>query len=257
MSGPTPLSAGAGGEPEGDQAFRRFLTEVARRQLADWLPGGPGVVLDISCDCPALLGVLVAADHVVVHAEPHAAAAQLRRGGAGAAAGRVLPVRADTQMLGWLADESVDLVVAEGGTLTHALAVEVTLEDVHRVLRPGGRLLASVDSLVAGLSRLADLGRWAELADVPAADVVLIPAADGGATRCFWPEELHSVLSAAGFEVEWMRPRTVLAEETVTRALLQDPTRLASLVQTELALGVRRQGESIGAQIVTSARRPA
>jgi hypothetical protein len=109
---------------------------------------------------------------------------------------------------------------------------------------------------VAGLANLAEAGRWAELADVPAADVVLIPGNAGRVTRCFWPEELAGILTSAGFDVDWIRPRSVLAEETVMRALQQDPDRLDSLVSTELALEVRRQGESIGGQLVASARRP-
>jgi hypothetical protein len=155
----------------------------------------------------------------------------------------------------WVGDRTIDAVVAEGGSLSEALAAELSLDDLHRVLRPGGRLLLCVDSLVAGLARLADQGRWAELADVPAADVVLIPGPDGSVTRCFWPEELHSMLTASGFAVEWIRPRSVLAVETVTRALQLDPQQLDSLVTTELALAVRRQGESIGGQLVASAVR--
>jgi hypothetical protein len=62
-------------------------------------------------------------------------------------------------------------------------------------------------------------------------------------------------LSAAGFDVEWIRPRTVLAEQTVVGALRVDPTQLPSMVATELALAVRRQGESVGPHLVASARR--
>jgi hypothetical protein len=165
-------------------------------------------------------------------------------------------VRADRLALDWLPVESVDAIVAEGGTLSAALAAEITVEQLFRLLRPGGRLLASVDSLVSGLGRLADAGRWAELADVPAADVVLVPEAEGRVTRCFWPEELHGMLTGAGFTVDWIRPRTVLAEETVTRALEQDRARLDALVTTELALELQRQGESVGRELVASARRP-
>ena len=122
------------------------------------------------------------------------------------------------------------------------------------MLRPAGRLLIAVDSLVAGLARLADQGRWAELADLPGADVVLVPDGDT-ITRCFWPEELHAMLADAGFDVEWVRPRTVLAEEAVSRALLVDPDQLGMLVTAELALARRREGEAIGSRIVASARR--
>jgi hypothetical protein len=188
--------------------------------------------------------------HTVIHADPLATRPRL-----GAAEDRLLTIRADGRRLDWLAPGSVDAVVAEGGMLSEALAAELTIEDLHRVLRPGGRMLLCVESLVSGLSRLADQGSWAELADVPAADVVLVPSPDGRVARCFWPEELHGMLNDAGFDVEWVRPRTVLAEQTVARALRVDPGQLGSLVTTELALERHRQGESIGAQLVASAVR--
>jgi SAM-dependent methyltransferase len=172
-----------------------------------------------------------------------------------AAGGRLHPVVADPRRLDWVREGGFDAVVAEGSVLSGALATEVTLDDVHAALRPGGRLLLAVDSLLAGLSELAEQGRWAELTDVPAADVVLIPREDGRVTRCFWPEELQNILETAGFDVEWVRPRTVLAEETVTRALEAEPQRLAELVATELRLAMEREGETLGGSLVASAVR--
>ncbi len=91
-------------------------------------------------------------------------------------------------------EASFDAVIAEGGALSDCLAAEDTLHDIARVLRPGGRLLASADSLVLGLAGLAEQHRWPELADAPAADVVLVPDPDARLTRftrCFSPEELR------------------------------------------------------------------
>ena len=171
--------------------------------------------------------------------------------------GRVLPVLADSRSLTWLAERSVDLVLAESRVLSMCLAAEVTVEQLAGVLRPGGRLLLTVDSLGLGLARLADQGRWAELADVPSADVVLVPDDDGSITRCFWPEELHALLGAAGLEVDWVRPRSVLSHATVERALEQGGrTALRTLVDTEVALAQERQGEATGLHLVASARRP-
>jgi hypothetical protein len=236
-----------------DMLYERFLDEVAYQQLAEWLPAEPCTILDISQHCARLLGLMVDRGHTVVHADPGRRLDILPSPEQGP--GRLLTVHADARLVDWIGDATVDTVVAEGGSLSQALAAELSLEDLHRVLRPGGRLLLCVDSLVAGLSRLADQGRWAELADVPAADVVLVTAPDGSVSRCFWPEELHGMLQASNFDIEWIRPRTVLAEETVTRALMLDTHRLQSLVTTELALAVRRQGESIGGQLVASAVR--
>ena len=242
-----------------DVLFDQFLAEVARAQLDAWLPAEPSLVLDLSLKCARHVGLMVSRGHTVVHADaavarPDITGPELLSPPSG---GRLVSVRADARRLDWLADGSVDALVAEGGMLSEALATEVTLDDIRRVLRPGGRLLMCVDSLVSGLSRLADQGCWAELADVPAADVVLVPDDDGHVSRCFWPEELHGMLTDAGFEVEWIRPRTVLAQQTVVRALRFDQTRMASLVATELGLAHSRQGESIGARLVASAVRQA
>lgn len=232
----------------------RFLGEVALRQLADWLPDQPLSILDLSRHSPRLVAHMVARGHTVLHAEPHPSPPDIVPSGA-EGVGRLLTVDADPRLPEWLGDATVDAVVAEGASLSTALVTEVTLAELHRVLRPGGGLLLCVDSLVSGLSRLADQGRWAELADVPAADVVLIPEPDGTFSRCFWPEELHDMLVAAGFAVDWIRPRTVLSGDTVARALALDPQQLDSLVTTELALAVRRQGESVGGRLVASARK--
>ena len=237
--------------PAPEDVLDRFRVEVTRQQLADWLPSRPQLLLDLSPSCPRLLDLMVERGHTVVHAVPTPERLDIQT----ERPGRLHRLRADGRSLEWVTDSSVDGVVAEGGSLSTAPAAELTLEHVFRVLRPGGRLLLSVDSLVSGLARLADQGRWAELADVPSADVVLVPDGDG-VTRCFWPEELHTMLTDAGFEVEWIRPRTVLADETVSHALVADPGKLLSLVSLELSLARRREGEAIGNRLVASARRP-
>jgi len=255
VSSPLVLPTPPDGPDADDVLFEQFLAEVARAQLDAWLPAQPSLVLDLSLRCVRHVGLMVSRGHTVIHADSTAARPDISGPDllAPASGGRLGTVRADARRLDWLADGSVDALVAEGGVLSESLATEVTLDDIHRVLRPGGRLLMCVDSLVSGLSRLADQGCWAELADVPAADVVLVPDDEGHVSRCFWPEELHGMLTDAGFEVEWIRPRTVLTEPTVVRALRFDPTRMASLVSTELGLSHSRQGESIGARLVASA----
>jgi len=257
VSSPVVLPTSRDAADDGDALFGHFLAEVARAQLDDWLPDEPSLVLDLSLQCARHVGLMVSRGHTVVHADLQAARPDISGPDLVApdGGGRLLTVRADASRLDWLADGTVDAVVAEGGALSESLATEVTLDDLRRVLRPGGQLLMCVDSLVSGLSRLADQGCWAELADVPAADVVLVPSDDGHVSRCFWPEELHGMLTESGFDVEWIRPRTVLAEQTVVRALRFDRARMASLVSSELGLSRSRQGESIGARLLASAVR--
>jgi SAM-dependent methyltransferase len=250
LRGAAPPAEAAGTPvPPPESAYWRFYDEVAAAQLADWLPGGSSRVLDVS-GRRTFAAQLVAAGHHVVHVLDEVDHLPAPRG-----RGRLLPLVADTRSLDWLQDSSVDCVLAESQALSMCLAAEIALERLARALRPGGRLLLVVESLTLGLARLAEQGRWAELADVPAADVVLVPAKDGTLTRCFWPEELHRLLNDAGLAVEWVRPRTVLSPATVERAREQGgDAALRTLVTTELDLA--REREASGLHLVASARRP-
>lgn len=233
--------------PPPDSPYWLFYDEVAAAQLAQWLPEAPARVLDVSGD-QRFAGQMALAGHQVVHVKAAAAPAPA------APPGRVLTVVADTRSLDWLQPACVDLVLAESQALSLCLATEVTVEQLVRVLRPGGRLLLVVESLMLGLARLAEQGRWAELADAPAADVVLVRSDEGALTRCFWPEDLAALLTAAGLDVEWVRSRTVLSPATVERALSQGGSAaLRRLVQTEVALAEDREGQSTGMYLVASA----
>lgn len=246
-------------QTDDETLIRRFLDEVASAQLDEWLPARPSRILDLSPQSAHLVALMVSRGHHVVHAESRGGdpdAVRPRIAAPQGALARLATVCGEVRQLDWLADACLDAVVAECGMLSDALAAELTVEDLFRVLRPGGRLLLCVDSLVSGLARLADLGRWAELADVPAADVVLVEEADGRVSRCFWPEELSGMLHSAGFTLEWIRPRTVMSQQTIVNALRGHPGQLSSLVTTEVALSRRRQGESVGAQLIASAMRP-
>jgi SAM-dependent methyltransferase len=170
----------------------------------------------------------------------------------------------DVRSLDWFRSERLDAVVAEGSVLSSCLATEATVEQAARLLKPGGRLLLSVDSLLYGLARLAEQHRWPELADTNAGDVVLVPSgdsADGDAerpaalTRCFGPEELRDLVEAAGFTVDWVRPRTVLPPDVVDHAVQNDPAVLPELVTSELTLAAEREGESLGNYLALSATR--
>lgn len=248
-SGGVASSLGTAPVPPPDAGYWRFYDEVAQAQVAQWLPTTPARLLDLSGGS-RFAAQVAGGGHQVVHALNGSHAA-------GPPPQRVHRVVADTRSLDWLADEAVDLVLAESRALSMCLATEVTVEQLVRVLRPGGRLLLAVESLMLGLARLAEQGRWAELADAPSADVVLVPADDGTLTRCFWPEELQSLLVDAGLEVDWVRPRTVLSPATVERALSQGgAAALRTLVTTEVALAREREGESIGLHLLASARKP-
>ena len=117
------------------------------------------------------------------------------------------------------------------------------------MLRPGGQLLACVDSLTYGMGVLAEQHRWPHLVDVPNADVVLIPWPDGTITRCYGAEQLRELFTGAGLRVNWIRPRTVLSPDTVSYLLARDPSRFADLVDAELRA---RSDDSVGTQLIAA-----
>jgi len=168
---------------------------------------------------------------------------------------------ADPASLAFLADGCADGVIAEDGALSRQLMTEDLAAEITRVLRPGGQLLACVDSLVLGMAILAEQRRWAHLTDLGNAEVVLIPWPDGTITRCFGVSQFTELLTEAGLEVSWVRPRTVLSPSVVDHVLRRDPSAIARLMRAELAAGQDAAGgflpaESFGISLLAAARKP-
>ncbi|MEW2358377.1 methyltransferase domain-containing protein [Spirillospora sp. NPDC029432] len=252
------------GDPPGDgeslALYWRFYWAVAEAQLARWLPRHPSRILDLAGGTVGSGAQAAAAGHRVIevldpqlnsHPTPHPDPGPSGPGGPGGRARRVI---ADSGALGFLADGCVDAVIAENRVLSRHLVTEAAVAEIARVLRPGGRVLLSVDSLTLGMALLAEQKRWAHLSDVPSAEVVLVPWPDGTMTRCFLADQLRELLTDAGLEVEWVRPRTVLSPSTVEHVLAASPRALPRLVRTELNAPLN--DDSLGVHLLASARRP-
>jgi len=257
-------SATAVGDPGSLSPYWRFHQAVAEAQLASWLPRESCRFVDISGPRAHAAEIAAAAGHAVLrvtdaeatapdpadHRPGPACAGPIRRHGPG----QLLRVTADPGSLPFLCDGCADGLIAEDRTLSRQLAAENLITDIARVLRPAGRVLACVDSLVLGMALLAEQRHWAELTDLPHAEVVLVPWPDGTITRCFGAEQLRELFEDAGLTVMWIRPRTVFSPSTVAHVLRRDPKGLPRLVEAELAM---QPDESVGVQLVISARKRA
>jgi len=258
-SAASPLAALGPGSLAG---YWRFQRAVAKAQLAAWLPAPGSLLVDISGPYASASAQAAARGHIVIRvvAAPPAAEPRRRRP-AGARPGTVVPVVADPASLAFLADGCADGVIAEDGALSRQLMTEDLAAEITRVLRPGGQLLACVDSLVLGMAILAEQRRWANLTYLADAEVVLIPWPDGTITRCFGVTQLTELLTEAGLEISWVRPRTVLSPSMVDHVLRREPSAIARLVRAELAAGQDGAdglfpAESFGISLLAAARKP-
>jgi|SRR5690348_9365910 hypothetical protein len=240
-------------------AYWNFQRAVTKAQLRAWLPTERRLLIDISGPAASGPAQAAAAGHTVVrvvHVHPGTQDADQHP----PPLGRVSPVVAEAGSLAFLADGCADGVIAEDGALSRQLMAEDLAAEITRVLRPGGTVLASVDSLVLGMAILAEQHHWAHLTDLPHAEVVLIPWPDGTITRCFGPAQLYDLLAEAGLEVTSIRPRTVLSPSTVDHVLRQQPGAMTRLVRAELQAGRDPAGvsadEAFGITLVATARKP-
>jgi SAM-dependent methyltransferase len=230
-------------------AYWRFQDAVARAQLKAWLPVTGRVLVDISGPESQTAQIAALAGHNVLRVLPAGRAERVP----GDQNSSFREIIADLPSLSFLADGCADGVIAEGRTLSLTLVAEELVAEISRVLRPSGRVLACVDSLVFGMAVLAEHQHWPELADLPQAEVVLVPWPDGTITRCYGTEQLRELFMDNGLDIAWIRPRTVLAAKTVNYLMHDKRTSLTRLVETELRA---RSDDSVGTQLVVSARKP-
>jgi len=161
-------------------------------------------------------------------------------------ADRVKCLHSDLQDLKEFSDASFAAVWAQGDPLSYVPDPDLAMKHVSRVLRPGGLLVASVDS------RYAAIDHFLQLADVDGLEKFLRSGKDEWLgdrheerfpVTFFSPRDLSKLLERRGFEVLSMIGKTVLPLRKHEK-LLEDPKTFRKLFEIELSLN--REASLIG-----------
>jgi 2-polyprenyl-3-methyl-5-hydroxy-6-metoxy-1,4-benzoquinol methylase len=202
-----------GAPPAGDGALRDFYEDPsvpvssgagrARRQLR-MLKGlladmdGPQVIVDVGCGDGAATGMVRRLGHTVVGIDWSIRA--LRH----AQQQGLLLIRGAVDAPGLpLATGSVDVVILSE-VIEHIVDTDSAIDEIHRVLRPGGRLLLSTPNLAAWYNRgLLALGVQPIFTEVSLRGVYGRPGSQvAGHLHMFTKRALTGFLTARGFTCE-------------------------------------------------------
>ena len=99
-----------------DSAYSRFYDQVAAAQVADWLPTEPAWIVELSDGCGRFTQQLLDAGHTVLQATDRPPTSPPTGPG-------WRPVVTDPRTLSWLADASVEAVLASSQALSLCLVL--------------------------------------------------------------------------------------------------------------------------------------
>jgi ubiquinone/menaquinone biosynthesis C-methylase UbiE len=221
-----------------DTPYWRFYREVSWRHLKSHLPASrPALALDLGCGTGWFGLRLWKAGFDVTFLDPSSKMLDRARAALGGETrGRSLRfVQAGLEDMPAIAPQSADFATAQGDPLSFCADPARALAELHRVMRPGARVVLSVDHRVAGVRSL--LGDKS-----PARALALLRTGrtewrarhedERFPMKMFDAGELGSLLARAGFAVQSMIGKTCLVQR-MNEAWLADATAARELLAAE------------------------
>jgi SAM-dependent methyltransferase len=213
-----------------DSGYWRFYRELSWRHLKAYLPPlRPARAADLGCGTGWFGLRLLRAGFGVAFVDPSAGMLeQARAAASGEAEARGLPctfVQQGLEDLSQLPDHGLDFATGQGDPLSVCQDPERALQELARVLAPGGGLVLAVDHRCAGVRALVDEGQGdaaLELLRTGRTEWRGHKADERFAMKMFLAGELSALLGRAGFDVLGCIGKTCLLQRR-HEALLAEP----------------------------------
>jgi S-adenosylmethionine-dependent methyltransferase len=222
-----------------DTPYWRFYRDVSWRHLKPFIPERrPAWAADLGCGTGWFGRRLLKAGCHVVFLDPSGKMLEQARAGVASEGARGLETRfvqSGMETMGEIASGRLDFATAQGDPLSFCEEPARALAELARTVKPGGAVVLSVDSRVAGVRSLLD-----ELTPDAALELVRTGRTKWRGERSeerfgmkmFEPAELASLLRRAGFEPLSTIAKTVLVQRGNER-WLDDPDVARDLLAAE------------------------
>ena len=222
-----------------DRPYWRFYRDLSWRHLAKFLPEKrPAWAADLGCGTGHFGRKLLKAGFDVIFLDPSGAMLEKARAHVdedGQRGRQVRYVQAGLEDMSELEDESLLFATGQGDPLSFCKDPKQGLRECRRVLEPGGALVLSVDSRVAGVRSLSELKRPDDMLELLRSGRTKWKAQrseESFAMKMFDPEELEKLLRKAGFEPLSRIAKTCLVQRQ-NEGWLEDAKQRRRLLEAE------------------------